>query len=152
MELSDVQKQAIAQWVKDGLNLSEIQKKISSEFDIRMTYMDVRFLVIELGVDLQEPEEPREEESADDAAASEAEEATDAAPAGGVSVEVDRLVKPGAVVSGTVRFSDGATASWLLDQMGRLALDAADPEYRPSEEDVQAFQKELRTALQKRGF
>lgn len=152
MELNEVQKQSVAQWVRDGLGLSDIQKKIAEEIGIRMTFMDVRFLVIELGVDLHEPEAPREEERAAGDLPPETAESADVAPPGGVRVEVDRLVKPGAVVSGTVTFSDGATASWLLDQMGRLALDAADPEYRPSEEDVQAFQKELRTALQKRGF
>jgi hypothetical protein len=152
MELNDVQKQTVAQWVKDGLGLSEIQKKIAEDIGISMTYMDVRFLVIELGVDLQEPEVPEVVPPAADATPHEIPESADELSPGGVSVEVDRLVKPGAVVSGTVTFSDGTTASWLLDQMGRLALDAADPEYRPSDEDVQAFQQELRSALQKRGF
>ena len=72
--------------------------------------------------------------------------------ASGVRVEVDRLVKPGAVVSGTVAFSDGVTASWLLDQMGRLAIQAGREDYRPSQEDLAAFQTALRDALAKRGF
>jgi hypothetical protein len=69
-----------------------------------------------------------------------------------VSVEVDRVTKPGAVVSGTVSFSDGTHATWMLDQLGRLALDAGTPDYRPSEADLQAFQKELKSALERRGF
>jgi hypothetical protein len=71
---------------------------------------------------------------------------------GGVAVTLDRIVKPGSVVSGTVRFSDGVSASWMLDQLGRLAIDAGKPNYRPSPEDVQAFQIELRNLLQSRGI
>jgi len=72
--------------------------------------------------------------------------------AGGVAVTLDRIVKPGSVVSGTVRFSDGVNASWMLDQVGRLAIDAGKPNYRPNPEDVQAFQMELRNLLQSRGI
>ena len=76
----------------------------------------------------------------------------DSGGTGGVAVTLDRIVKPGSVVSGTVRFSDGVSASWMLDQLGRLALDAGKPNYRPSPEDVQAFQVELRNLLQSRGI
>ena len=152
MELNDEQKQTVAQWVKDGLGLSGIQKKISEEFGVRLTYVDVRFLVIDLGLDLRESETSRDADAPKPLAEpSDTETAADPSP-GGVSVEVDRLVKPGAVVSGTVTFSDGVTAAWLLDQMGRLALDAGNQESRPTEEDLRAFQEEIRTALQRRGF
>ena len=49
MELTDTQKQAVAKWADEGLGLSEIQKNLRTEFDISMTYMDVRFLVYSLG-------------------------------------------------------------------------------------------------------
>ena len=71
---------------------------------------------------------------------------------GGLSLDVDAITKPGAVVSGTVVFSDGIKASWFLDQSGRLGLDAGDPGYKPSEDDLQVFQEQLRGALEKRGF
>jgi hypothetical protein len=56
------------------------------------------------------------------------------------------------VVSGTVVFSDGVKSNWGLDQYGRLALDSGNRQYRPSPEDLQAFQETLSRELQKRGF
>lgn len=75
------------------------------------------------------------------------------APAlGGVTVDVDRVVRPGAVVSGSVTFSDGVSGKWALDQYGRLMLDTGQPGYKPSTPDVQAFQRELQLQLQRHGF
>ncbi|NQU39405.1 MAG: hypothetical protein HQ523_05585 [Lentisphaerae bacterium] len=150
MTLTDEQKITVTEWVRKGAGLSDVQKQLQSEFAISMTYMDVRFLVIDLELTLKEddpPPEPKTEPEAEVAAA----DGGELLP-GAVTVEVDRLVKPGAVVSGSVDFSDGRHASWSLDQMGRLALDAGDPEYRPSEEDLAEFQTALRNALQKQGF
>jgi len=150
MTVTDEQKAAVAEWVRDGAGLSDVQKRLQSEFDISMTYMDVRFLVIDLELTLQEAAEPAPEPPPEPA--TEAEVADSGALPGGVSVEVDRVVKPGTVVSGSVVFSDGRQATWSLDQMGRLALDAGDKEYRPSEEDLAEFQTALRNSLQKQGF
>ena len=166
MELNDAQKQAVAGWVEDGCGLSEIQKRLSSEFELSMTYMDVRFLVIDLGLEIHEestqsPPEPAPldgDDAGDDTVPADVEPSvpSDAEPgpasAGAVVVDLDRLMKPGTVVSGTVTFSDGVNASWGLDQMGRLALDAGDPQYRPCEEDLRTFQDELRKALETKGF
>jgi hypothetical protein len=74
------------------------------------------------------------------------------ADAGAVTVELDRIVRPGAVVSGTVTFSDGVNGKWALDQYGRLMLDTGTPGYKPSAPDVQAFQRELQMQLQRHGF
>jgi hypothetical protein len=149
MELSEIQKKAVTEWVIDGLSLSDIQKKIGSEFDIPMTYMDVRLLVIDLDIDIPEEPEPEVEEKADDQP-----EVKDAAEdvIDGVVVDVDAITRPGAIVSGTVVFSDGVKASWFLDQSGRLALDAGQEGYKPSEDDLKIFQQELRDALKKKGF
>ena len=78
----------------------------------------------------------------------------DAPPAGSgaVKVEVDRLIKPGALVSGSVVFSDGVKAQWSLDQYGRLGLAGAKPGYRPSPADVQEFQQALQKELAKQGY
>ena len=65
---------------------------------------------------------------------------------GNVTVTVDGLMKPGAVISGKVTFSDGEAASWLIDQMGQLRLDPETENYRPSAEDIQKFQMELQKA------
>ena len=72
--------------------------------------------------------------------------------AGGVSVDVDRIMRPGALVSGSVVFSDGVKATWALDQMGRLALGGTDKTYRPSAQDIQEFQTTIARELQKRGY
>ena len=71
---------------------------------------------------------------------------------GSVSVEVDRLIKPGAIVSGTVTFSDGVSATWMLDQLGRLAIDPSQPGYRPSDADNEAFVRALQAEIAKKGF
>ena len=78
----------------------------------------------------------------------------DAAPAGpgSLSLEVDRIMRPGTVVSGSVTFSDGVSGKWALDQMGRLMLDTPQKGYQPSPADIQTFQRELQTQLQRQGF
>ena len=153
MELTDQQKQALAGWVAEGVSLSDIQKRLESDFELRMTYMDVRFLVDDLDLDLSagEPEpEPESAAPADDSAGASVEEPA-AGGAGGVSIEVDAVMRPGAVVSGSVTFSDGEKAVWMLDQMGRPGLDPDTAGYRPSEADIMAFQTKLREVLSREG-
>jgi hypothetical protein len=71
------------------------------------------------------------------------EDLEDLAPAGAssVTVTVDKVTLiPGAVASGSVTFSDGVTAKWIIDQYGRPGLtDVSKPGYRPSAADGQAF-------------
>lgn len=74
------------------------------------------------------------------------------APAGSLKLDVDRLMRPGTVVSGTVTFSDGVSGKWGLDQYGRLMLDTGQKGYQPSAADVQAFQRELQIHLQRQGY
>ena len=71
---------------------------------------------------------------------------------GGVSVELDTVNPPGAMASGSVVFSDGQSKKWTLDQFGRLGLSGGDDAYKPSDEDVAEFQKQLDSALRGRGF
>ena len=71
---------------------------------------------------------------------------------GGVKVELDRITRPGTVVSGTAVFSDGTKATWALDQRGRLSLGADKKDYRPSAEDIQEFQQAVYQELQKAGY
>lgn len=78
-----------------------------------------------------------------------------ATPPGGastLSLDVDRLVRPGFMASGSVTFSDGASGKWAIDQMGRLMLETAQKGYKPSPADVQAFQRELQMQLQRQGY
>ena len=54
MNLTPEQKQAVASWVAAGDNLSTIQKKLSEQFQVSMTYRDVRFLVDDLNLELKD--------------------------------------------------------------------------------------------------
>ncbi len=156
MELTEIQKQTVAQWVGEGAGLSDIQRRLSDEFDVSMTYMDVRFLIIDLGLSLQDG--PEQQSASDAADAAEADDvAPDAPPPpesglGGVSVELDRVQHPGTLVSGTVVFSDGMRATWAIDPMQRFMLQPEQEGYQPAEADMQAFQIELQKALGARGL
>ncbi len=186
MTLSPEQKQTVAAWVAAGDNLSLIQKKLVEQFKISLTYMDVRFLVDDLGLDLKNPapkadasdvskgapaptkpgapEElpaPAGGDSTDDEDYLPDEALAGAAPGdlpgtpggpGSLSVELDRVVRPGSAMSGNVTFSDGVAGKWALDQYGRLMLDTGKPGYQPSAPDVQAFQRELQAQLQRQGY
>lgn len=100
--------------------------------------------------------EPVEEDelSPEALADADAEDYPSAPPAGpgGVTLELDRLVRPGFMVSGTVTFSDGVSGKWALDQMGRLMLETPQKGYQPSPADVQSFQRELQVQLQRQGY
>lgn len=161
MELTENQKATVAAWVEEGCGLSEIQRRITDEFELRPTFMDVRFLILDLGLEIKEPVESKpavaSEASLPDDGPAGNDLAADAIPGaggahGGVSVEVDRLMKPGALISGTVVFSDGVKAAWMLDQTGRLALDPDQPDYRPSPDDIEGFQKALQEEMKKKGY
>src|SRR5687768_6605260 len=54
MSLSPEQKKAVASWVAAGDNLSAIQKKLSEQFQVSMTYRDVRFMVDDLNLELKD--------------------------------------------------------------------------------------------------
>jgi hypothetical protein len=56
------------------------------------------------------------------------------------------------MISGKVTFSDGQKAEWYLDQMGRLGLNPDQVGYRPSEQDVLAFQVELQRLARSQGY
>jgi hypothetical protein len=55
MTLTPEQQQAVSAWVAAGDNLSAIQKKLSEQFQVSMTYRDVRFLVDDLNLALKDP-------------------------------------------------------------------------------------------------
>lgn len=165
--LSDDQIATIQSWAEGGDQLSDIQKRLGEELDVKVTYLETRFLLEDLKIEIKaeakpEPEEEEAPEGASDAAedvAGEAagDEAADLpqeAPVGdaNVSVTVDTVVRPDALVSGRADFGGGKTAAWWLDQMGRLGFDTDDPEFRPSEAQAMAFQTELQKAIQQSGL
>lgn len=162
MKLDDAQKQKVSQWIEEGLSLANIQDKLGSEFGLRMTYMEVRFLIDDLGVKLKD--KPKESALTEIKGGKETpsapgrktppplQPAEEPEPGGGVSVTVDQVTRPGALASGKVKFSDGKSAEWYLDQMGRLGLVPKEQGYKPSQEDLMDFQTELQNELARLGF
>jgi hypothetical protein len=151
MNLTDEQKQVVSQWVTEGESIAKIQNLLKEHFNVGLTYMDVRFLVDDLGVVYKDSNETTEDEDKEESKAEDAEEDTN--ELAGVTVDVDAVIRPGSLVSGTVRFSDGASLGWQLTSTGQLGLiPGDDPEYRPSNEDLQSFQTQLQEVLKDKGF
>jgi len=162
MNLDEAQRQRVTAWILQGAKLSEIQTKLAEEFGLRLTYMDVRLLVDDLKLTPKDPEPPKGVTQIGTAPAKgpsppHAGKKASPAPAappptGSVSVTVDELMRPGAIVSGKVAFSDGQQADWYLDQTGRLGVVPAKQGYKPSATDVQQFQAILQNELARMGF
>lgn len=153
MQLTDEQKAKVAAWIADGVKLSDIQNRLASECDVRMIYMDVRLLVDDLKLMPKDPPAPPVVPPTETPAAPSPLSAEPApAAAGGVSLTVDTIARPGTMVSGSVVFSDGKKAAWYLDQTGRLGVVPEEQGYRPPEGDVEKFQAQLDRELAKLGF
>ena len=172
MIISEEQRNSVKEWLTAGDSLAEVQKRLKSEYELTMTYMDVRLLVLEIGAEVQdepEPEPKREPEPPPAAppaspeedvprpgpwkdAAAEVEPESEGGGEPNVSLSIDRLVVPGAMVSGDVIFTDGAKAHWMIDRMGKFGLEPAVEGYQPLETDLQAFQIQLRAELQRKGY
>ncbi len=158
MQLTDEQKKVVAGWIADGAKLSEVQQRLGEEFDIRLTYMEARFLVDDLKlVPAERVEPPKKAEEAPVAPGGSTSPDGELPPAqapgaGKVQVSLDKIVRPGALVSGKVTFSDGVVADWYLDQMGRFGLVPPTPEYRPAQEDLAEFRILLERELSRQGL
>ncbi len=182
--LTDEQTAAVRSWADDGADLPMIQKRLGDEFEVHLTFMDTRFLIADLGIELKAEEEDEEEEEAaaepavEEAvadAAPEAEVYTDqsenpqdeasgadapaegevdpaAAPMEKVTVTISELQRPGMMASGNVTFANGQVAEWYLDQMGQLGMNPTDPGFRPSPQQMLAFQQELQRVAQQKGM
>jgi hypothetical protein len=168
MNLDETQRTKVVEWIGQGLKIADIQNRLVSELGVTMTYMEVRLLVDDLKLTPKDPEPTKPIESplaapaaapapgARPPAAQTGASVPQPAPAAGglgrVSLSVDQLTRPGAVVSGKVTFSDGNTAAWQIDQTGQLGLIPSKPGYRPPPSDVQPFQAALEAELSKLGF
>jgi hypothetical protein len=142
-QLTTEHKTALVRWASEGATMPDLQRCLKAEFGIGITYMETRMLVLDLGLELHETPKPVEKQP---------EPASPPVPTGTVSVTMDHLALPGALVSGRVTFSDGETGVWMLDQSGRPGLDPDTAGYRPTPEDISEFQKQLRTLIQKSGL
>ena len=133
-------KKIIEKLLKNGMSLNEIQDVLASEHNCNMTFLDLRLIASEIesvdwtsGEEEEEPEEQKEDKKEENASQD------------GTVVEVDKIARPGVALSGSVKFASGATADWVLDQYGRLEFEKADG--KPTEQDLQEFQMELRKQL-----
>ena len=159
MNLNDQQKETVKKWVAEGKGVSEIQRLLSSEFGIDMMYIDVRFLIDDIGAQIPSSGEnaadsaqeasPVDAEGPQSGSAgeNEAQAENPGESSGGVRVTVSPIQRPGAVMSGDVVFSDGGMAEWVLDNSGRLGLNPSTPGYTPPQSDLPEFQQKLREAL-----
>ena len=145
----------MAEKLASGESLSELQDEVNAQFNLKLTYMDIRILASALPVDWKkrDPEKTvakEEKVSADDSEIpGEAVGAPEqGSPAGKTVVEVNKIVRPGMAISGSVKFANGSTAEWYVDQTGRLGLDNLKGN-NPGREDIEAFQIELQKIFQR---
>lgn len=168
MEQNDIKK-IIAEHLAAGVSLTEIQNILANEHNVRMKFLELRLMASELeNIDwtkLNKKEEKKPEASAKSEQAAMDNEADipededfseDEIPGedvpeekGGIqgktTVELAKVMRPGSVANGSVKFGSGVTAEWVLDQYGRLGLDKASG--KPTQKDIKEFQVELQKLL-----
>ncbi|MEM6915765.1 MAG: hypothetical protein AAF491_04280 [Verrucomicrobiota bacterium] len=156
--LTDDQIATIRNWADQGEELSDIQKKLADEMEVRITYLETRFLLEDLKIELKPIEEPKPEpeEGIAEEAIPEPEESHTEEPSPAdeeeVSVTIDQVLRPGALISGQAMFAGGKSMAWWLDQMGQLGVDPSDPDFRPSEAQLRTFQIKLQQTIQQSGM
>ena len=162
MTLTEEQRQRVTAWITQGAKLAEIQNRLATEFGLKLTYMEARFLVDDLKLVPKDPEPPKTPALP----AAETKPVMKPIPAGeidggeaalpptgsNVAVTVDQITRPGSIISGKVNFSDGQIADWYLDQAGRLGVVPKVQGYKPTAADVQEFQLALQREVAKLGY
>lgn len=146
MENMNEIKKFMAERIAENIPLSEIQSMVNEKFNTRMTFMDIRILASELEIDWQanEAEDTQEEDAEVDDKAEKAEDT----PAK-TTVELNKIVRPGAIASGSVNFASGVYAEWYIDNSGRLGLDKV-VGGKPTEQDIEDFQVEMQKIFAER--
>jgi hypothetical protein len=161
-DLSEEQKVAMTQWAEEGADLSDIQKRLKGELGLNVTYMDARLMVLDLGIEIKAEEEEETHSPSDvqevnrqgeEVLSGSSEELRtpprqDQSLASSVEITTDEIARPGAMVSGSVTFSDGAKAVWVIDEYGRPGLEPETPGYQPTEADIGEFERHLRALLE----
>ena len=153
MNLDETQRKQLAAWIDEGLKIADIQKRMEAQWGLRQTYLEVRLLVDDLKLTPKDPVPPPPPPQTAAPAAAKAPDLLPPRepPAGKVRLTLDQITRADAMVSGKVKFSDGKSADWYLDQMGRLGLAPAEKGYRPSAADLQEFQVALQSELERLG-
>lgn len=132
----------VRQWAADGVDLNGIQKRLQTECGVHLTYMDVRFLLLDHGIEIAteqpQPDSPEPNEA-------DTPEPIPASSSTGVHVALDDLQLPGTLLSGKASFPGGAHGAWQIDQLGRFGW--SELSGQPSPEEMRDFQQELTTLL-----
>ena len=140
-------------WASQGIDLNGIQKKLVAECGVHLTYMEVRFLLLDHGIEIARPQEapkpapapqPQAEQPAAPAPA--ADPMTGAAPVK-PTMSLDDIQIPGTILSGKCEFPSGTKVAWQIDQMGQL--NCSQLSGTMTQEEQQAFVFELRQILSK---
>ena len=143
-KVTDEQLDMVRSWAADGVDLNGIQKKLVAECGVHLTYMEVRFLLLDHGIEIRRPEP-------EVAAATPAPQASAPAAPGQAPVvptmTLDDLQIPGTLLSGKCEFPSGTKVAWQIDQMGQLSCSPLSGTMTPEEQ--QAFVFELRQILSK---
>jgi len=140
-------------WASQGIDLNGIQKNLVAECGVHLTYMEVRFLLLDHGIEIARQQEapkpapapqPQAEQPAAPAPA--ADPMTGAAPVK-PTMSLDDIQIPGTILSGKCEFPSGTKVAWQIDQMGQL--NCSQLSGTMSQEEQQAFVFELRQILSK---
>ncbi len=144
-DLTPEQVRAIRSWADAGLDLNAIQKKLHEELQLKLTFMDTRFLLQDLDIVIKQPEPVK---TADEAAAEAVPAPAPAPLMAKTQVTVDEVTPPHAVMAGKVLFRSGAQGVWNFDRTGRLNWEPTVGE--PTDEDLREFETELQALIRSR--
>lgn len=142
-------------WASQGVDLNGIQKNLVTECGVHLTYMEVRFLLLDYGIEIaqvQPAPTPAKAPAPAPQPAPEAQPAPSADPMTGAApvkptMSLDDIQIPGTILSGKCEFPSGTKVSWQFDQMGQLNCSQTTGTMTPEEQ--QAFVFELRQILSK---
>lgn len=145
----------VRRWASYGVDLNGIQKNLAAECGVHLTYMEVRFLLLDHDIEIarvQEKPAPEPVPAAapeHETASSAPTEVPEADSAVNPVVTVDELQLPGTLISGKCRFPSGTNGAWQIDQMGRFGWTELNG--TPTPVELQAFEMELRRLLSRMG-
>ena len=139
-------KKIVAENLNEGLTLNEIHKILSEKHSVKMTFMELRLLSSEIEDMDWSQFDPKKEEPEEDETAGTQEVSGEVEE--GTQIEMHKVQRPGAMMSGSVVFLSGIKGQWMIDQFGSLDLALEDDTQQPTEEDMEDFQMTLRRKLQ----
>ena len=152
-KINTEQLEMVRLWASQGIDLNGIQKNLVAECGVHLTYMEVRFLLLDHGIEIARQQEapkpapapqPQAEQPAAPAPA--ADPMTGASP-GKPTMSVDDSQIPGTILSGKCEVPSGTKVAWQIDQMGQL--NCSQLSGTMTQEEQQAFVFELRQILSK---